>query len=199
MNREALHLYHRLLEIYKEMRNCKTYYYFIRLYLEYLKVIVQLQSKLPSLRRDQFSYACGNCYSYALGYSFPKSFKRILDQVNEGKFNFNLGFIGNRMELLTKNYRQMLDNFYLDCEALQVEVFDTDAYSINQHGGYKVMLFFEREGCDFHFIRQNTNGSWSERYGLNGQIQLVRRFVPPVIKNHYDLVKTLEVVKPRFK
>ena len=63
----------------------------------------------------------------------------------------------------------------------------------NEHGGYKISLYESSD--DFHFIRQNEDGTWSHKLGYS---DLVERIDNPskYLFDEYECIKTLEIVKP---
>ena len=62
------------------------------------------------------------------------------------------------------------------------------------HGGYKIALF--RSYYDFHFVRENSDSTWSHKKGYCNQIIRLEK-LPIILDRDYDYVKTYEIVKPR--
>ena len=65
-------------------------------------------------------------------------------------------FKGKSKEWLMVN---ILDNLKSDLDSLRIYYYETDIDSINNHGGYKISLYYNY-GEDFHFIREDFDGKW---------------------------------------
>lgn len=104
-----------------------------------------------------------NCYLYALrahidcldygGLVAPGIFSREVT-LDEYKF--------------TKEY--ILRNFKEDCSVLNLQVFPTTVDEKINSEEYKIAIYYVEKTCDnnhgsFHFVRQNSNGNWSEKWG----------------------------------
>lgn len=111
--------------------------------------------------------------------------------------NFNPGFVASPSVETCRNtnINELLENFYLDCEALQIEAYEMNINDKPKHGGYKIFMYLEaRQIPDFHFIRENQAGILSHKDGYNGSIQAVEHVTTNI--DAYELIRTLEIVKP---
>lgn len=111
---------------------------------------------------------------------------------------YDVGFAKKNNPYVANNSAVMLvDNFYKDCEALNIEVFDSDVNTNPSHGGYNILLFADEDiafDYDFHFLRLNSEGVLSEKDGYDGEIRRLNSISD--VASKYELVKVLEVVKP---
>ena len=164
-----------------------------KLYIEYLKLCVCLGTNNPIFIEDFDKYEGVNCYCYALGLSLPKLFIDRYLYASPDYISHSIGFISQSK--YTKSADERISNLYKDLTALNIKFYETDIHSENKHGGYKIALY--NSPYDFHFIRQNSNGMWSEKQGYS------RRFIemkePRAVGKSYELIKTLEIVKPTIK
>ena len=86
-------------------------------------------------------------------------------------------------------------NLKSDLDSLGIYYYETDIDSINNHGGYKISLYYNY-GEDFHFIREDFDGKWSHKMGYSGSIERVK---PSERIFKYNLVTTYEIVKPNIR
>ena len=69
-----------------------------------------------------------------------------------------------------------MDGFYKDCDILGIEHIPSNLDEEINTDSYKIAIMIERKiGMlkDFHFIRQNKNGIWSEKRGYFGSVEKV--------------------------
>lgn len=181
-------------EIYQSVKNARSTQEIFSLYSEFLKLDVMVSTNHPL-----FSYDLGyyNCYSYAQNFSFPPLFQERYELFESSFFPFNPGFIGNPSEMWTDDINQTIDNFYADCDALKMKVYNNHMKDLPQHGGYSVLFYMEIEDGeveDFHFLRRNQNGVWSHKEGF---VTIPSLIVPTfVMEDTLKLVKSFEIVKP---
>lgn len=165
-----------------------------RLYLEYLKLSIKLNS-LPLFTEDL------NCYAFALGFSYPPIISDKFYELTGYSFPFYIGFIGNKENVKTNDKQEMIENFLLDCEALDIAVYPSSMEDSLKHGGEKIAFYIEDEiedGIrDFHFMCQKDEETWLEKDGL---------YVPPSIISNpaskiddYSLALVTEIVKPTLR
>ncbi len=174
------------------------------LYAEYCKLSILLTSSLPMFDEDYESLNkdFGNCYTYALGLDCPSVFYKKFEEIEKGYRDFNIGFVSNpkvigdlsRCDDFTN---KIMKNLESDFETLQIEYFDSDFTKENSHNGYKIAIFYNNGFIcrDFHVIRENKDGSWSEKCGYGGEVKKINN--PQ--KNPYPLLKVLELRKPRLR
>lgn len=190
--RERLYIYGELLNIYQELYRTKDSDRIRELYIEYLKLSIRLGNNSPDFREYNSLY--GNCYTYALDVNCPAIFSQ--HKYLKPNFSFNVGFI-SELEKENVDEKSLIENFYQDCEALKIRCYESDFASLPKHGGYNIALFmdtFIEKNHDFHFVRQNYDGTLSHRKGFMGDIVLIDSMNK--VDPDYRLVKTLEIVKP---
>lgn len=184
----------KLLTIYKHLLQCKTAEEVMNLYVEYLKLMVS-----SPLCNDYFGNKIGNCYTYSLGFFCPDLFNLKFHSLSGWPLNLNVGFISSEKKstVSVKSEKEVLENFYADCEALKIKVFNSKVNANFKHNGYKVFIFvpndIEKTG-DFHFVRQNYNGSLFHKNGYLGEVKRLDSLKE--INEDYHLVNTLELVRP---
>jgi len=165
------------------------------LYIEYLKLSVQLGTNSPLYSKDFDKYLYCNCYCYALGLTLPSIIKLLYKHSTKDDMGHTIGFISKKDYKFDIN--TILENLYMDLDTLKISVYDSDITKSPEHGGYKISLYLENNGEDFHFIRQNINGLWSDKLGYTNIIRDLDTPKPPNF--NYEYVKTFEIVKPIIK
>lgn len=169
-----------------------------KLYLRYLRASLRLSTNNP-LYGDDISYPYENCYMYALGLKGHRLFSLLWQKFKIDVLSSNVGFTTNESRKSVRTKEKLLERLYTDCEELKIEVYDSDIDSEPRHGGFKVTVYmckvFDQtlNGYDFHFIRQNSDGIWSEKFGRDGEIRRIGNIRD---KFPYEIVKTVEIVKP---
>ncbi len=165
------------------------------LYLNYLKLYLRENNREVNISEE---HGYGNCYSYALDLSYPHIFHNLFKRFyGDGYgFLFNIGFTtGNRK--IDFSTLGLYETFLRDCNNLGIEVFPSGLNINSENGGYKIALFGSREGWpkDFHFIRENSDGTWSHKLGYDFY---PRHMGGPLKFDYkYELIKIVEIVKPR--
>ena len=120
----------------------------------------------------------------------PEEFNIPYHRITSKHMTHNIGFIsGNVTDIASKE--EIVDNFLLDLDCLGIKHFETSVNDKNRHGGYKVSLY----NCydDFHFSRQNKDGSWSQKIGYTSTIL---KCSDPLDNLYYRYITTFEIVKP---
>lgn len=164
----------------------------IELYRRYLYLESRISTNSPSFKGDKEKYRCGNCYYYALGFTTPDVFSDVYGRFKKKMMTHNIGFIsGNTIDVSDPD--DLMYGFEIDMGYLRIKCFDSEVDKPNQHNGYKVSLY--RGFKDFHFTRQNSDGSWSHKLGYTSTIEKVEMLQERVL-GRYDYVKTLEIAKP---
>lgn len=103
-----------------------------------------------------------NCYAYAIQACMNLSGRDIWP-----------GFIFNGKENDYQDTKDcVLDYFKKDCEALGLQAFPTTIKEKISKTEYKIAVYI-KEGDDFHFARQDSNGKWSEKDGWTGRIRKI--------------------------
>ena len=178
-----------LLLIYSQMLKTSDERKYFELCKMYLQLLVKLGTNNPVFEENKEKYTNGNCYSYALGLSNPKFVNNNFLQTG-----MSIGYVGGSL-VSSNNPGKYLYGIQKDFETLEIDFYDSITGEENKHGGYKIAFYVSPE--DFHFIRQNADGSWSHKVGYSKIIERVNE--PGENLNDYKYVKTLEIVKPVLK
>lgn len=193
--KEELFIKLKILKLYKELFTKKLSAKDIEnIYIEYLKLKVQLGDKIPRLNEKNDKYRYVNNFNYALDIDFPEYINNRYFKKTAHSISHSLGFISGEPFAYTDQSK--LDNLVADLETLNINWFESTTEQPNEHGGYKITLY--SDGIDdFYIMRQNIDDSWSGKiYNTSKIIQLKK---PEPINDFYKLVKTLEIVKPTIK
>lgn len=189
-NRELLRIYESILKIHENLKNSQRDIQ--SSYLEYVKLAIKLGTNHPIFNGD-YNNIVGNCYTYALDLYGAYEFFSSPD--------INVGF-ANGYNTEFKDINELLERFYFDCEILGISVFNSSIERENTHGGYKIAIYFGKRikygDVDFHFLRENSDGTWSERIGYDGVVRLYDGLPKESIEREfsYKLIKVVEIVKP---
>ena len=176
-----------------------------RLYREYLKLYVRINRMIPDYNEGRFKGRIN-----ALDLSLPNIFSESFTRITNFPLCTNIGEISG---LKFFNYRfneptpaDLLDYVYTDLDTLKIKVYNSAINLPIRHNGYKIVIFMENnKRRDYHFVRQNSDGSWSSKIGYE---ELIVKSDNPFdylndnlfdIKTNYEYVKTLELVKPSIK
>ena len=121
MKNDNLELRNRLLNLYKRLLLAmKSEYEIMDLYIEYIKIMLEYDTILPTFKRFPKGQIFGNFYTYALDINCPLMFQslftmRTLFSSYLG-LNFNVGFISdvnNRTRTSVYDVQDLLDKFYV--------------------------------------------------------------------------------------
>lgn len=121
-----------------------------------------LQNKYP-LKYNPF-FDSGNCYAYAIGSNF-----KDVDFMND--FIYNLGNI-SQIIYPPRTLLEAEKAFILDMQVLGINCRKSSFQETLLANEWKVILFYDdwfEDSYDFHFIRQDKDGSWSYKEGMNGR------------------------------
>ena len=122
-----------------------------------------------------------NCYAYAIGSEYR-------EDTNDDYYVFNLGTMSQKG--FPKTIKSAKYIFMADMEALGIECKESYYNDPIQSDEWKVMLLYRdpEKGPDFHVVRQDIDGAWSQKRGctLFGEIQRIKA------KNVDELVKKCE-------
>lgn len=183
------------------------------LHREYCKLVVQIRKEIPEYNNGRWPYI-NNCYFYALDIPTPFIFNLMFGLLEKMLFYTNIGEISGLPHIsctgkLSKN--TILDYFYSDLDALKYFSFDSSINLPPQHGGYKIAIFYDPYSLlpDYHFIRQNADGMWSQKIGYEKFICLSENpldFINSNVREYseikdrnFEYIKTVEVVKPTIQ
>ena len=175
-----------------------------RLYTEYLKLYVQVSRKIPEYVGKDFSNQFNryNCYFYALDFNIPPIFVDAMTTVGRCMFSSSIGIISSQSSLWNINRTSLIDTFYADMDTLNINVYNSDNNSSNMHDGYKVGIYIDDFGIsnDYHFVRENSNGLFSHKIGYVSRPEYLPNLSDFIHNDfHYELIKTVEIVKPTIK
>ncbi len=176
------------------------------LYRTYLRLMVLIQRKIPKYDAGLFNEGT-TCYLYALDLDIPKSIAYLKDDFDQYKYRLNLGNISGNTYLYNKENKpkevDILNLLAKDLEHLEIKSYPSTINASCREGGYKIAIFLEDgRNYDYHFVRQNEDGSWSSKLGakdLVGQSDNPLAYLNDDGKTCYKYLRTLEIVKPRVK
>jgi len=179
--------------------SCQDIYY---LYREYLQVVVQIRRQIPKYDNGIWRYN-NNCYFYALDLPTPTAF---IETARRLYLNFSTK-VGDISGIRTIQEEMNIDKFnkYLaiDLEYLGIETYKSAINLSPKHNGYKIAIFLDEEYFDYHFVRQNEDGIWSQKMGYGDTIVLSYNPLDFINANclyhNYKYVNTIEVVKPTLR
>ena len=170
----------------------------LNLYKKYLQILIKYQDTIPCLEND-YKLKNVSCYLYALGLNIPTIFKNVYESLLPWQCGADPGEISGYDAF--KNCwteKEFLERIYADLDTLNIKIYPSTINSMPKHNGYKIACFLDKDGKDFHFARQNTNGLWSQKLGFNDQIYLSDNpmaFFDEIPHYNYELIRTLEIVK----
>lgn len=164
---------------------------------EKIRVLTALRNNIknnqyPLCYEDDFQFYNKNpkfnCYAYALGLKTPN---RFFGLKWEGVHLYNPGTISS-FKMILYDRSSLIEAFLADCDALGFNVSDKNNLEYNS---FNVAVYFERwtNFGDFHFIRQNNDGTWSNMKGVGGEVELLTDLNIPF----YEHVKTYTLSKER--
>lgn len=128
------------------------------------------KNRYPLKYEWRYSYSDSNCYSYALGSGYRE------ERYSEG-YIYNLGSMSGYDP--PKDKKEAEEAFIADMKVLGINVRKSSLEEEIQEGEWKVVLFFDYEFDeiikipyrDFHFARQNEDGSWSHKEFKEGPVR----------------------------
>lgn len=139
------------------------------------------ENRYPLKISKKDTYLKGNCYAYAIGSKYEES-----DTYYDREYIYNLGSISNLPDPATS--KEAENAFIADMKVLDISVRESYLKEKVKKGEWKIALFFEEDNNfhDFHFIRQDEDGKWSEKEGINGKVKKMGR--RPKCRKGYILV-----------
>lgn len=191
---ELLKTYNDMLKLYLRLKSdeklseCEV----LKIYREYLKLSMKISFNSPSFIEDKDNYKNGNCYCYAMGFNIPRIIGKKYFESCSRTLRHNVGFISGLP--YSNDRKSIIRALESDLRCLNIEFYECEPDSKNIHGGYKIALF--RSYYDFHFVRENSDSTWSHKKGYCNQIIRLEK-LPIILDRDYDYVKTYEIVKPR--
>ena len=172
------------------------------IYNKYLKICSYTDVKTPKYNNGTWPYD-NNCYYYALDLKKPKIFQDTYNEIFYELFSNQLGSIGNISLPRHFTEEDLLKALYADLDALGIQSYESSIDKKPEHGGYKIAVYIRDKSDysrpDFHFIRQNKDGSWSEKRGNDNTIYIVSDPYNLENRPNYRYIKTIEIVKPKLQ
>lgn len=149
-----------------------------------IKETLRYQPIQPEYNPEEWEGKKFNCYIYAM--RICKSF------IKKRPYGVP-GFIAGINELKDEK-DDVLRNFKADCEELGLKVVESSIDEKICSCEYKIAIYVA-PGTDFHFARQDKDGTWSEKKGWNGPIKIIK--TEDVTKNYrdYEFVGIFKVSK----
>lgn len=161
----------------------KTYRLFLRDYMKLLR-----ENPSYEIDRNSTLYRDGNCYSYALRLPTPRIFSDNYKAKTGYDFSHDIGFLSDRE--YSNDICTCYDNLRCDLDFLGIHYYESDIDKSNNHGGYKIL--FLKSYDDFHFLREDSDGTWSHKRGYDSFIE--RTSYDSELFDDFKRVKTLEIV-----
>ncbi len=208
IKKELQNIKMQVLKLSEDIYNEKAYELAEELYRRYLKLYVKISpSKVKS--DEEWPYY-NNCYFYALDLPTPKEFSLVCQNNLTSDRTFFKTYVGliskeENSKNALKSEKALLDLVYADIDALNIKAFDSSIFSENKHNGYKIAIFYDGKSFrpDYHFVRQNEDGIWSSKLGYEPEFTYSDNPLNYINNNNpfrkYELIKTLELVKPTIK
>lgn len=160
-------------------------------YIEFLKEEISKRNYPPTFNGDMEYYNSYNylfnCYAYAMQFGLNS---RILDEYNNSESRlyyasyspivFTPGFV-KRENIYIKSKEMLTDYFLEDCDALGISAKESTIASMPKEDSYKIVIYLRKKFeysvgekyRDFHFFRQNDDGTWSDKLGYNNEVSKV--------------------------
>ena len=169
-----------------------------KLYIEYLKLYLASNSIIPSSQYNKKKFTNSNCYGFALDIPTPNIFRNFYEKIEIDDFVMNPGFAS--FELFAFKKIDTLKNILADFDSLNIKYFESSLQIPILHNGYKIAILFNGDSYKTHFIRQNSDGTWSEKVGYSNMIRNFTNIDESYyIKLGYTLEKVYEIVKEQNK
>ena len=175
------------------------------LYREYLKLAVRLQPKIPKNNNAYYSTS-SNCYTCALDLPMPYFLEEHLMK-NPHLKNFltiqNVGMISGYRKNIKygiTSEKEFLECLYSDLEYLKFKYYETDVLDNPSHRGYKIGIYYDAKItgglANYHFVRQNLDGSWSSKMGTSNELHFSEDIND--FKRYYQNRVNLDLSKTEF-
>ncbi len=162
--------------------------------VEFKKNILQI-SFPPQYSEDKELYNTNakffNCYAYILQLKIP------LANVFP---HYQPGFLSNSLPSCYDK-ETLIKAFFMDCMCLGLDCMESDLNeNIDENEFYKIGIFYQfyqlSHFFDFHFIRQNSDFSWSHKQGWYKNVDFVE--ISDITKKGYNLLNIMKLSKKKF-
>lgn len=122
----------------------------------------------PKYNKRKWKSKNFNCYMYALNACMD--FRKYY---NEG-CHIAPGFLSRGIENDFENTEEKILQYFIeDCKVLNLNIAETLLEEKIAKNEYKIAVYVW-EDIDYHFVRQDSNGNWSEKQGWSGKIKIVK-------------------------
>ena len=119
-----------------------------------------------------------NCYAYALGLKTKDDFEFVLKSALS---IYDPGTISgfdtiDEKKLILYDEKKLIEAFFADCDVLGIKCISTSIDSNVSSDASKVAIYIEPKSeiiRDFHFARQNIDGTWSNMVGAGGPVSVL--------------------------
>ncbi len=152
--------------------------YDIRMSIDQIRAAIDLE------KDGWVNYSTTNCYAYALGLDIPEG--------AVGYYAYSPGVIGSSEIFLPKfrtfSYHNLIENMYLDFEALGIDYREIDPMEQISDDEWKIALFllyYHRQVEDFHFLRERRDGLWYHKSGWTSSIKAVDDYGQKITNPEY--------------
>ena len=191
---ELLKVYSEMLKLYLRLKRDEklSESEVLKIYREYLQLSMKISFNSPPFIEHKDDHKNGNCQCYAMGFNTPRIIGKKYFESCSRTLRHNVGFISGLPYF--NDRKSIIRALESDLRCLNIEFYECEPDSKNIHGGYKIALF--RSYYDFHFVRENSDSTWSHKKGYCNQIIRLEK-LPIILDRDYDYVKTYEIVKPR--
>lgn len=124
----------------------------------------------------------GNCYAYAIGSKYEED----PENNNGDEYIYNLGNMSNFKHEPT-SIEEAEKMFLADMKVLGISARKSYLKEKIENGEWKIAFFLKNDDdYDFHFVRQDKDGKWSEKECINGRVRKLG--MKPKCRRHYELV-----------
>lgn len=131
-----------------------------------------------------------NCYAYALN----------LPIIDKQQALFVPSVISNRDDIIEPwSCQELVEGVLRDLDFLGISHRFDNGETICEDGEYRIAIYsapsFHDYPLGFHFVRQDSNGEWSEKTGWDGIVQKIgtKGNTPPTYDNGIRLAKVIIV------
>lgn len=138
-------------------------------FINHVKLLSSKSTIPPIYNADEW-HGSFNCYMYALnicsdfiGYRTNPGF--LVEEIKQE--------YAKKEGLLDYNKKNLISLFKEDCNELKLKVIETTLNEKVESNEYKIAIYLNSTG-GYHFIRQDSNGMWSEKNGWWGKIEILK-------------------------
>ena len=152
------------------------------------KNAAEIASIPPQFNPEEWAGKEFNCYAYAL--RICVDFRAYYGEIVPGFLTIG------KNESYRDGPEAIVKLFKQDCQVLNLQVTETNLNEPINENEYRVAVYacICRNYRDFHFIRQDSNGSWSHKRGWLNPIETYEK---DILKNMgiYDFINIFKLTK----